>query len=277
MRKREKDPYFAIFLMLVPLLIVWLGLAGPLFEDAAANGVISTIRGWQTLIAAFIAIGAACVAWWNTTRQLRHAAELERTRRSRKRAALRAVLPLALSDITGYTRQTGEFIRTLLQQAAASSGPSRLLREDLPSIPEPPSDTITAIADFIEYSDALDVELFEEVLSRIQVHNARLETMAGRVRVLRARLAIDRNNAENYLLDAALIYAGAAKVFEYARRETEDFPKSIDWDDVRNALPALELRDDRFPRIFELINRREQRGATPFHRYPRRSEPERVS
>ena len=84
MRKREKDPYFAIFLMLVPLLIVWLGLAGPLFEDAAANGVISTIRGWQTLIAAFIAIGAACVAWWNTTRQLRHAAELERTRRSRK-------------------------------------------------------------------------------------------------------------------------------------------------------------------------------------------------
>src|SRR5947209_18563583 len=98
----RKDPYFPIFLMLVPVLAVWLGLAGPLFADFQTAGFWTVIHGWQTLVAAVIAIVAAVVAWWNTSRQLRQVAALERARRSRKQAALRAVLPLALSEISNY-------------------------------------------------------------------------------------------------------------------------------------------------------------------------------
>jgi hypothetical protein len=49
---RERDPYFAVLLLLVPLVAVLIGVAGPLFTDAQANGFIATLKGWQTLVAA---------------------------------------------------------------------------------------------------------------------------------------------------------------------------------------------------------------------------------
>jgi hypothetical protein len=62
------DPWFPIALMLIVLLGVWLGIFGPFVTDVVANGILSTIKDWQTLAGASIALVAAWIAWTNVTR-----------------------------------------------------------------------------------------------------------------------------------------------------------------------------------------------------------------
>ena len=95
------------------MLGVWLGIFGPIIDDAAAKGPIETPKQWQTIIAAMIALLAAFIAWKNTNRQIENANNLERQRQARKRAALRAVLPLALSSVADYAQKSAKFLRAL--------------------------------------------------------------------------------------------------------------------------------------------------------------------
>jgi hypothetical protein len=263
---KRRDPYFPILLMLVLLLTAWLGIAGPLFRDVNLQQFWSTIKGWQTLIAALIALGAAYVAWSNTTRQLSHAAELERKRRSRKQAALRAVMPLAFSEIVNYARRSSNMLQNLRARREARRVGDTEDTVTAGELTELPADTIAVITEFIEYSDTIDVALFENMLSRIQIHNSRTQSLitergpAGRPRYS------GRHNIEEYMIDSALIYASASAVFGYARRETDRLPTEITWDDVRNALGNFGFHRDGFENLFDTIDRRERRGATPFRR-----------
>jgi hypothetical protein len=87
-----RDPWFPVALIGILVLTAWLGILGPM-----PDGVSAWLKEWQTLLSAVIAVGAAYVAFQNTTRALRHSEKLETNRRSRKHAAVRAVLPLALA------------------------------------------------------------------------------------------------------------------------------------------------------------------------------------
>jgi hypothetical protein len=80
------NPLVPLVLIFIVLLGVWLGIFGPLPASFWVR-----LQPWQTLVAATIAILAAGVAWWNTTRTLRNTAKLDRQRRAQKQAALRAV------------------------------------------------------------------------------------------------------------------------------------------------------------------------------------------
>jgi len=73
-----RDPWFPLLAMLVVLLAAWLGVFGPM-----PNGFVESLRHWQTLVGAGVAVLAASVAVWNTTRSLAHAKTLEAERRLR--------------------------------------------------------------------------------------------------------------------------------------------------------------------------------------------------
>jgi hypothetical protein len=75
-RRRPSDPWFPITILLVVLLGVWLGIAGPVLDDVAARGFWGTLKEWQTLVGASIAVGAAFTAWHNVTRQLHMTARM---------------------------------------------------------------------------------------------------------------------------------------------------------------------------------------------------------
>jgi hypothetical protein len=49
-------------LLLSVVLVVWLGLAGPVFSDAKTHGWYNVAKDWQTLTAALIALMAALIA-----------------------------------------------------------------------------------------------------------------------------------------------------------------------------------------------------------------------
>ncbi|MFZ2082477.1 MAG: hypothetical protein WAV38_38640 [Xanthobacteraceae bacterium] len=88
------------------------------------RGFVAWLQNWQTLVAALVAVGAAGVAFHNTTRSLRDGKRLEMRRRGRKHAALRAVLPLALSQLTDYAERSAHALGDLLNRCSGGNPPN---------------------------------------------------------------------------------------------------------------------------------------------------------
>jgi hypothetical protein len=76
MTRHPNDPWFPVAALLVVLLVTWIGVAGPILDDATAKGLYGFVKDWQILITATIAISTAAIAWHNVTRQLRMAAKI---------------------------------------------------------------------------------------------------------------------------------------------------------------------------------------------------------
>jgi hypothetical protein len=199
------------------------------------------------------------LAVWNTTRTVSNARKLELWRRSRKHAALRAVLPLALSEVSDYAERTtkpllvlhGNCINGTLIHAGVAA----------PKFEQVPLDVIRAFSEFIEFSDDTDVQLFVRLIRRIQVHQARLRGLTDKIEDQ------DETSAEGWIeammLQSAIIYAGAAAAFDYGRAKTDKLPEDVDWAGVRSALDNMGLWDFEMPELHERISEYEKAGTKP--------------
>jgi len=130
-----RDPWFPLLIILIVLLRTWLGIFGPM-----PHGFTEWLHGWQTLIAASVALGAAYVAYWNTNRSLAHAKKLEADRRESKLTALRAMLPLALAQICEYAYRTAQSLNVLIAQCVNEVLPFGTIKNDF--VKSLPSDTL---------------------------------------------------------------------------------------------------------------------------------------
>jgi hypothetical protein len=256
-----RDPWFPIALSLIVLLAAWLGIFGP-----APPGTVSWLQAWQPLIAASIASTvasiAAYIAFSNTSRSLRHAEHLEQNRRYRKHAATRAVLPLALSQVTGYAERSARALDELV---------ARCIDEELPSMTAPenlvqplPSETLKTLGEFIEYSDALDVNILEATVAAIQIHDSRLRDLIEVNRDPSGDGVVHQTQIESYMIDAASIFAGASANYDYARRRQSQLPAQLLWDKVINALTNMRYWDEERPRLYAEIERRKKLVEGPF-------------
>ena len=254
-----RDPWFPIALVLTTVLGMWLVSLGPLPFDVWAS-----IQKWQTLIAALVALIAASIAYWNTTRTLSHNEDLERRRRTRKHAAVRAVLPLALSQVTQYAEQSARGLNDLVGQCVGPTLPLMAAPDTL--VQSLPPDTLKALTDFIEYSDEVDIAIIESTVAWIQIHDARLRDIIKRNRDPNNIGGVARAEIEASIIDAATIYAGVAAVFEYARRRGTQLAHDLPWEGVRGALRNMRFWDDEHPRVYQIIAGREHHSAGPFER-----------
>lgn len=252
-----RDPWIPIAMLLIVVVTVWLGILGPL-----PAGVGSWLQGWQTLLAAGVASIAAVIAFRNTSRSLEHAASLEHHRRSRKHAALRALLPLALSELSDYAERTARALEQLISKCVGESLTAKEAPENLAVLR--PSEAIELLADFIEYSDSLDVSVLERTVAWIQIYDARLRGVVRDNRDTRTSRRVVRSELEERIIEAASIYAGAASAFEYARRREAMLPTTISWDDVKRALRNMGFFEDEFPRLHEALDRHRRISTGPF-------------
>jgi hypothetical protein len=257
---KMRDPWFPIALILAVLLTVWLGILGPL-----PNGVAGWLQQWQTLVSAMVALIAAYIAFRNTSRSLQHAERLERHRRSRKHVALRARLSLALAQIMDYTT-----IRALAQRADMHTCDGETLPETLPepvseSIAEGlPSEALITLAEFIEYSETVDVSTLESTIALIQIFDSRLHSLVSSNRYPLSVRIVPQAELEARIIDAASIYAGAASAFEYARRQRTELPHAVSWDNVKAALRNMNFWDEQYSRLHEILDRSRAESAGPF-------------
>jgi hypothetical protein len=252
-----KDPWFPLVAMLLVVLLVWLGIAGPLPDD-----VTGVLKEWQPLIATLVAIGAAYIAFSNTSRSLTHAEKLERHRRGRKQAAVRAMLPLALSQIVAYAEQSTVALVSLSNLCQGNTLPPNTATTD--AIKNPPSETLEKLAEFIEYSDSVNVEIVESLVATIQIHGARTRGLVHDNNDPKRISIVTRHEIEGRIIDAASIYAGAASLFDYARRRQHQVTNAISWDDVENALGNMRIWDQDHPDLYKMIDGRKSKSFGPF-------------
>lgn len=241
------------------VMTVWLGILGPM-----PSGIAQWINDWQNLIAAIIAIGAAGLAYRSATQQLAQNDEQERNRRSRKHASVRAMLPLALSQVIEYAQNSAFALVDLVPLCQAGGLPRNSPTNNLP---QPlPHGTMTVLAEFIEYSDDIDASLVETMVAWIQIHDARVRGLIYDNQDPTGTAVVVRLNIEGSIIDAASIYSAAAALFEYARRHASEPPIEITWENVRNAFANMRLWDQNHPRLYQIIDQRAVHTSGPFDR-----------
>jgi hypothetical protein len=240
-------------------IVNWPGMLGVMACKFAAG-----LKGWQPLVAAGVAIVAVSVAFRNTTRSLNHAEQLERRRRSQKQAALRAVLPLALAQVTDYAERSAHALNRLVAWCDRETLPNGTANENLAE--RLPSESIKTFADFIEYADQEDVTVLTRTIAWIQILDARVRTIVKDNNDPSGTKVVVRADLEGRIIDAASIYAGAASIYEYARGLQPAMPATLTWDNVGAALRNMGFWPDENPRLDAIVTDRETRSSGPFER-----------
>jgi hypothetical protein len=249
--KLPNSPWFPVALMLVVVFGTWLGIFGPL-----PDGFAGWLRQWQTLVASTVALIAAAVAFHNTTRTLRQGAELEATRRQRKHAALRAVLPLALSQVANYAEGSARALDKLVSLCLEQKFPHLPEKAAPESLIEPlPSDTLKTLTEFIEYSDTVDVRLLQDTIVWIQIHNSRVRRMVQSNHDPSSSRVVDSKEIMSHVVDAAKIYAAADAMILYSRRQEESLPRTVSWRQIESALVAMGLRNYQYSALILEMHR----------------------
>jgi hypothetical protein len=129
-----------------------------------------------------------------------------------------------------------------------------------------PSDTLKTLAEFIEYSDAIDVGLIEATVAWIQIHDSRMRSLVQDNHDPSGSHLVLRIEIENRIIDAASIYAGAAAAYDYARRRQALLPNAVSWGAVRAALRNMRFWDEEYPRLYEALARRAALSEGPFEK-----------
>ena len=257
MNQKVRDPWFPIAMLLCVLLCAWLGIFGELQAPVA-----EWIKAWQTLIGATVASIAATVAVWNTTRSLSAAERLETQRRRQRQAAIRAMLPLALSQIVEYAGKSARRLEELLEESSSENfDPDVACRAVLEELPSAALDTL---AEFIEFTDEGDLRLIASTIAWIQVHSARVRGLVDNRVDFYLISPINAYSIRSSIIDAASIAAGASAYFDYARRRASFLPGPVKWASVVAALHEMKFWETDAPEIFEIIQRREKIWPGPF-------------
>jgi len=196
---------------------------------------LNVIQPWQTSIAASIAFLAAVLAVWNTSRTLKSSRQLEYYRRSRKQAAVRAVLPMALSEMSDYSETCVDALFELLEKC--ENGVVRHDAAEAPEFPAIPDGVIESFSDFIEFSGSDETAIIEFMIRRTQVHWARLRDLRKDFRNKEGETS--GHYIETLIIGAAVIYATASACFDYSRGKQKSPPNEISWDEVKSALNLI--------------------------------------
>jgi len=217
------------------------------------DSFVAWLKDWQTLVAGVLALGAALIGGRYIMVQVRESRRQENDRIGRAYAAARATMPLALSAVSEYAMECGRVLRPLHAGAKDETIGHRGV-----TFPPLPVEVITAFQRIIETAPEPRVSgVFARFLCALQVQTARLDSVktdlsAGApsaVMVVSAEL-------EDRVLDAAVIWARAAALFEFARGESDEVPREFNGADRLTALHLMGFYDYEQERLYETANGR---------------------
>lgn len=211
--------------------------------DWEVTGLIAFADHWQTLLGAAIAIPLAAFA---IIVPIVH----ESARIRRRAYALRASLPIRLSEVTHYAMEA-------LGAVAACRTSGGVSKPALTAF-EPPDLPPTLV-------DGLERTI--EALTKRSV-NRRLANIIEQIQVLKVRMEGLSNDRDKFWIDAVLIqaatvYAQAASLFEYARREKPSTVRRLTWENVLNAFNLAKMFGPRYDETRATIARYDNSGMDP--------------
>lgn len=205
------------------------------------------VEQYQTLIAGVLAFVGA---WWTVRKlsaQIRQSGLIENERRERSHMAARTVMPAALSELDEYASACLRFLEQFHLNPNASGVITAALNIPVPSVP---AETLLTLRECIQFGDQSVAELVADMISKIQIQNARLISTTRRLNQP-GQLIVQRN-IDTYVVDALEIRARAFKLLPYARRAADASPATPTVDDIREAARLSDI-DERRTGVYDVI------------------------
>lgn len=220
-------------------------------DKAPSSNTDSWLFRWQTFIGAVVALIAAGIGAWFLNKQITTARRIEEEKRRLRRTAIRAILPLSLSELCDYAMRCSEKL-TFLHEACEDEILDRHSEIDR-TFPSLPKDVSTTFRDFIECADEEHARPLIDILSKIQVQSARFREIE--LNPPNAPMVM-KLNIESYIVENAELYARAAAVFDYARFRAETCKFGDQKNSILSTLRIFRYADDlRYARMMAWVER----------------------
>jgi hypothetical protein len=191
------------------------------------NNAITAVGqlGWvdTTLVTGLAAVTAAYFSIDAVRRQMAQVDRIEEDKKDARHAAARAMLSLSLSSLCDYATKCARITYDLTFKY---NGLDLSLEAVIPEYPPLPDGALAVIREMIEVVDAKDRKAFSKLVSTVQVHASRINGM--REDYLSGHHRPNLIEVDQYVYDAAEIYARASALFRYARWTDEDIQSNID-------------------------------------------------
>jgi hypothetical protein len=221
-----------------------------IYRNPTREHFIVLLYVWQTQVGAAFAVAAAMIGAAAIIEQTAANKSQEDLRRSRRAVALRAVLPIILSELVDYTNQCLSIYLGLLAVQIAQASRSG---STFPSLPSTFSDRLIEL---IEASQQDHAAPLIALLRRAQIQQARAKDVEGRTMGRIGHLLMP-GNLEGGLIDTSEIHARCGKLFLYARGESELPASDIFATDVKSSLQVLTITQQNAPNLDSQIDRRQ--------------------
>jgi hypothetical protein len=192
--------------------------------------LIALLFLWQTQTGAAFALAAALIGAIAILRQTGATKRREEGRRERRANALRAMLPLMLSELIDYAAHCADILAEVIELKPA---PWRWPIDQ--QIPPLPSGFVGQLTDLIEAIPLDYARPLVTLVKRAQIQHSRALDLQQRILSPRQGEIVVRANLLLCLIDATEVRARCERLFPYARGEMSAPPAAVSADDVQRA------------------------------------------
>lgn len=182
-------------------------------QGCAGYSSMNWLYDFQSLIAGILALIAALATIYFLHHQSQAALR-------RDHEANRANLPLALSNLLDYSDECVSCLVSVLEENTDGTD----IRTDI-TIPSLPEFSLRVLTDLVRSSAPTDANKMQALLGYIQVHHARMRSIANGLDPQRdpAQITITANVRQR-VLDANVLGGMANHLFGFARRDQKSIP-----------------------------------------------------
>ncbi len=178
-------------------------------QPTATCRVLKVLFDWQNAYGGIAAVVAAFIGGRYILRQIEQARTAADDLRHREERAAKAVLPLALSELSQYARDCIRMLDPLTRREDAD------IPADLEA-PRIPAHTASALQLCARHADPANVDRIAKALGKLQVNHSRLTSWVQRVR---AERRIRHVEGLDCMVSAMELHAAIDELFRYARDE----------------------------------------------------------
>jgi hypothetical protein len=204
---------------------------------------------WQTLVSGVLALGSAIWAGRLIQQQILQAAELEKDRRRRRFRSIRCTMPLLLRNVCEFSDEMVSSLIDYKDGILKRSAPEGL------NFPKIELNIISEIREIIEFSDDdFLVQHLSEIVSEIQIILSRVADLRS-FPEMSSMLGM-AHTVDEYVLQAARLFALVEGLFDYSRDLQEAGPFQVEWSRVSSSFRRKDIYEDHHPNIFAILKRR---------------------
>lgn len=192
--------------------------------------------GWvdTTLVTGLAAVTAAWLSVGAVRQQIHQAEIIEKNRKDAKHTAIRAAIPLALSDLIEYCTETLEVLETIHLMCVKGVLPTSSI---IPNFPTAPKTVVGDVKELIEFSKTEDRRFLWQILVSFQILQARLNSLPPSN--ASASSVVMQLNIESFIVNAADLMARGSAYFNYARGFSSQPPTHVTRAEVAGAMSAV--------------------------------------